>query len=148
MKRCNFLILLIVFVQIGCTDRHEDEIYYDFVIKNETNKNITITTYHRYYGDDSQRTIILNAGESISESLQSSSSGTDYVFEDFLKGDSIIINYQNERKEIFSCRNQETDVNCSEPRNILRYAERIPNGNHRILNKYTISQIDYDNAND
>ncbi len=148
MKKNNFLIGLIVLIQLGCTDKHDDEIYYDFMLKNETNKNITINTYHRYHGNDLQRTIILNAGESISESLQSSASSTDYVFEDFLKGDSIIINYQDERKEIFSCRNQETDVNCSEPRNILRYAERISNGSNRILNKYTITQTDFNNAND
>ncbi len=148
MKKIKFIICLIVFIQLSCTDRNDDDIYYDFLLKNETNKNIIITTYHRYHDNDLQRTITLSSGESLSESLQSTSSGPDYVFEDFLKGDSIIINYQNERKEIFSCRNQETDVNCSESRNILRNAERISNGNNRILSKYIIFQTDYDNAND
>lgn len=148
MKNIKFIICLIVLLQLGCTDRNDDDIYYDFILKNETNKSITITTYHRYYGNVLQRTIILNTGESLTESLQSNASGPDYVFEDFLKGDSIIVNYQNERKEIFSCKNQETDINCSETRNILRCSDRSSNGENRILSKYTITQTDYDIAND
>jgi hypothetical protein len=151
MKKYFIYLLLVLFIGIivGC-DKNEDSYNFEFNLKNNTDKDIIITSYRSWQGNEIQRILTLESGKTINETILNNDPSDDYSFDDFLKGDSIVISYNiGERKEIFSCIGGTPDSNCSEPRNILSPSNILRNRNGKIIiQSYSIEQEDYDNAND
>lgn len=133
----------------SCTDKGDDYRNFNFKIENNSGKNIVIISYNSQNPSEVQRTIIINNNSSFSESYTSKESDRGYLLEDVLKGDSIIVSYNNnERKEIFTCIDKfGTAIGCSETRNLLSYYNSTSTGNNTNTT-YNFDSNDYDNAND
>lgn len=133
----------------SCTDKGDDYRNFNFNIENNSGKNIVIISYNSQNPSEVQRTIIINNNSSFSESYTSKESDRGYLLEDVLKGDSIIVSYNNnERKEIFTCIDKfGTAIGCSETRNLLSYYNSTSTGNNTNTT-YNFDSNDYDNAND
>lgn len=151
----NFLIIgnmrkiisILVFVGLFGCDKDNEIKNYHFEIKNSSDKNVIIKTYASYLPNELQKTIIINAGDTYKEIIEEYGSNSP-SFSEFLKGDSIVITYQDLNKEIFTCFQTNLNNGCSELRNILTQYDNSILDSNNTLRSYTITQADYDNAND
>lgn len=147
MKKIIFIAMTILL--FSCTDKGDSYRNFNFIIKNYSGKDIVITSYNSLNPSETQRTITINNNSLFSQSYTSKESDRGYLLEDVFKGDSIIVNYNNnERKEIFTCIDKfDTATGCSENRNLLSYYNITTQGNN-INTTYIFNTSDYDNAND
>lgn len=144
----NFIYLTILTILFGCTDREDSVRFYNFRIENNSGKNITITSYDSYDPATVKKIITINNNSFYTKSFQSRMSGPTYILEDVVEGDSLIVDYEGDRKEIFSCINKFNEAaGCNEPRNILNYFDANYDGNNSNTT-YAFEIDDYDNAND
>lgn len=127
-------------------------IEYQFQIRNESGKDIEIVSYDHDYPNKIKKVINIETDNFYDESFLSRYSQETYNFLDVFDGDSIVINYNNEKQQIFYCyRNYNDDIGdegCSEPRNILAVFQDTDNdpNNNIFFNQYTFTQEDYENA--
>lgn len=146
INKVFFAMLTIFFC--SCTDQNDNYINYDFKIVNNSGKDIVINSYDFAELSLVRKTIIIENNSFYFESRKSKESDTGFNLSDILDGNYVIINYNNERQEIFSCIDRfNTAVGCAEERNILNYYISTSSGNN-INTTYTITSTDYDNAND
>lgn len=143
----KIISILIVILIFGCDDRNDEVKSFHFSIKNSSDKNVTIYCYKSYLPNEVQKTITISAGQTFNEVIETNESDSP-GFSDFLKGDSIVINYENLSKEIYSCIQSDVNNGCAESRNILLQYDRLKLDDNNILNSYELTQTDYDNAND
>ena len=142
------LIYLICFTFFISCDTDEKKISYNFKIENNSGKDIIITSYNSQNPTVIQRTISISNESFFIESIESKEGDKSYIFEDILKGDSIVVNYNNERIEIYTCIDRfGTALGCDEPRNLLSFYNVVPLENSKNT-IYKFTSTDYDNAND
>lgn len=101
MRKIILLILLIITVNCG-TDIGEGK-FYKYTIKNESGKSIEINAYKTSYpSSDLPNIINLNNGEKLTKTYQGDLLSDAYGFSGFFQGDSLVVKYNFERKEIFT----------------------------------------------
>lgn len=146
MKNLIYLTILIIF--FGCTDRNDSTRFFNFRIENNSGKNITITSYDSGEPTVIKKIININNNSFYFKSFESRASDAGYLLEDVVEGDSLVIDYEGDRKEIFTCINRFNEATgCNEPRNILNYFDANSDGNNSNTT-YTFVVDDYNNAND
>lgn len=144
MKKIIIIFALVIF--FGC-DKDNEIKKYHFEVKNSSDKNVVITSYLNYLPNEVQKTISINAGDTYKETIEEYGSNSP-SFSEFLKGDSIVISYQGLSKEIFTCIQSNVNSGCSESRNIINQYDNFILDSNNTLRSYTITQTDFDNAND
>ncbi|MDV7188456.1 hypothetical protein R3X25_14280 [Lutibacter sp. TH_r2] len=94
---------LIMLVLISCGTDQGEGTYYEYTIINNSGKNIKINSYRNSYPKrDTPTTIDLQYGDELTKSFKDDLPPRGYDFAVFFQGDSIIINYNNERKKILT----------------------------------------------
>ena len=112
MRKIILIIILIITVSCG-TDLGDGE-FYNYSLRNNSGKDVTIYSYRTIYPIRENPLIIqLADGENLTKTYKDALPPTGYNFGVFFNGDSLIINYNNERKQIFKW----TDQNDRNPFN-------------------------------
>ncbi len=94
MRKIILLITLIITVNC-CTDFGEGK-FHKYTIKNESGKDIIISSYRNSYPERNTPIFIqLENGAELTKTYQDQLPPTGYDFAVFFQGDSIIINYEN-----------------------------------------------------
>jgi hypothetical protein len=146
-----FLIKFLAVLILGCSDRGDKPVEYRFEIINDSGVDLKILSYNPENPDIVRKSIEIEDNDVYLESFNSRYSEEAYFFSDVFNGDSIVINYGNEKQQFFYClrdHDDGTDEGCNEPRNILAMFEDS-DGNPNdgiILNRYTFSSTDFENA--
>lgn len=100
----NLILLILSITLTGCwgTDQGEGK-FYEYTIRNESGKNIEISSYRNIYPERNTAIIIqLKNEEELKKTFQDNLPPSGYNFGVFFNGDSLIINYNNERKQVFT----------------------------------------------
>lgn len=131
----NLFLAFITLAIIGCgTDQGEGN-FYNYSIINESGKDITINSYRTIYPIREIPVIIqLANGENLTKTYQDALPPSGYDFGVFFEGDSIIINFNNEKKQVF------TFITNNNNRNPFSYAG--------ITETFIFTTQDYENAED
>ncbi len=131
-----FPILIICFSLNSC--HSDDGNIYTYTLKNNSGINIEIVAFRQTNEFREPITTILENGNEIVKEYESDPPSTPntYSYVGFLQGDSIIVNYGNEKQQIFV---QETcDGNERNPLNICIYSDQ--------QETFTFTEEDYQNA--
>ncbi len=97
----NLIYTYLILTLIGCGTDQDEGKFYNYSIKNESGKNIKINSYRNSYPIRDTPTVIeLENGEELIKNYQTlPSPPVDlYNFNRFFEGDSLVINYSNEKK--------------------------------------------------
>lgn len=132
MRKIILIITLLITFSCG-TDLGEGK-FYNYSIRNESGKDITIYSYRTIYPIREKPIIIqLANGESLTKTYQDALPPTGYDFGVFFEGDSIIINFNNEKKQVFTFKTNN---------------ERNPFWYGGISETFIFTEQDYQNAED
>jgi hypothetical protein len=99
----KLLFIFVTSLLIGCgTDQGKGKSY-KYTIKNDSGKNITINSFRTFYPKRITPLITsLNNGESITKTFDDTLPPSGYDFTVFFNGDSLVINYNNEKKQVYT----------------------------------------------
>jgi hypothetical protein len=128
----NLLFTTMALLLIGCGTEQGNGKSYTYTIKNESGKNITINSFRNTYPKRLSPIITqLNNGQSITKTFEDTLPPSGYDFAVFFNGDSLVVNYNNEKKQIFT-------INNISSRNPFNYTGSIEN--------FIFSEVDYNNS--
>lgn len=134
----NIILLIITLITFSCgTDQGEGKTYV-YTLENGSGRNIKIDAYKSSTTDMKPETLYLEEGKAITKTFQSPDPPLQeyYDFIYFFQGDSIVVNYNNEKKQIFvleTCEGSERN-----PLNICIYSDQEET--------FTFTEEDYENA--
>ncbi|MDO5637305.1 MAG: hypothetical protein Q4G18_08650 [Myroides sp.] len=90
-------------LSVGCVDKEYREMEYRHTLWNKSGKDIRINIYKISMNGHPHRWInTLNIPNNEELTFRAKSEHSNYDFVDVFKGDSIVINYQNERKKTYT----------------------------------------------
>ena len=91
------------FFVIGCWWTQVENKSYKYTLRNESGKDIKVSSFRTFYPPRETPDItILDNEEELIKTYEVSSQPDIFNFISFFNGDSLIVNYNNERKQIFT----------------------------------------------
>lgn len=122
-----------------------------YSLKNETNQNIKLKFYFKYneqlvYGEiiKLNDTEVFNGG--FLETDQPHSNDVDYPINTFKASDSVVIIFNNEKRNIMFLQNGDNIFSTPIDRNVFRHGNYVNMGGNNF--QFTITEEDYNNAED
>ncbi|MCX2743354.1 hypothetical protein OO013_05725 [Mangrovivirga sp. M17] len=133
MNKVILLTLSIILTSCWGTDQGKGK-FYGYTIKNESGKDIQINSYSTFYPERNTAIVTeLENNTELTRTYQDTLPPRGYNFISFFEGDSLVIIYNNERKQIFTFKNQQYN-----DRNLYNFT-----GSNVT---YTFTEQDFENA--
>jgi hypothetical protein len=99
----KIILTTLSFIIIGCWWTQVENKTYKYTLRNESGKNIKVNAFRTFYPPRETPIItILDDEEELIKTHTEASQPDVFNFISFFNGDSLIVNFNNERKQIFT----------------------------------------------